>query len=436
MTKNIRGILLGGSNSIISGALRDGLSEWINLNNMAIGASSSLQNLSRVVQFSSSIIDADVVFSESNVNDSHNVNVLSAPLEFILENIEDYYYELAIRTRRCIVFILPVRYIEGKTESMAVIEAINNCHRDAAKKYGFPIIDVAKYFTSLPDEWIRLLLPDPRHVNNAFMYTVGSNVASALLNDKFSFSTVNSEKHLDKFGAYQVIDSKSLGKTYDKSNSMFSESVFELCDKYELSNLLGSGNALVGIGTWSDSQSTIKIKNKTCSIIKSFNNLNAFNEICTPMFNDFSITMCSMFGGVAVTEKSVNVNEKTPSSNNVLITCILFKKSDNKYIRLQEDQNISSDYSYLIPSAEPYYRGLAFFIKKTPLVFFVEMKSKVKNVDVETFYSNYIKSTALFFAQHQSPIAYKLMRLAKFINPKNTFAINFLKRNKKIKKDI
>lgn len=437
MNNKAKGILFGGSNSIISGALRDGLSNGLELSNFAVGASSSIQNLSKLIQNKEEVARSDIVFSESNVNDSHNINTLSIPPNLILSNINLYYEEMSLVTNKCIIFILPVRCIMGKTEDESIVSTVNECHKENAKKYGYPVIDVSECFNQIPDEWVRLLLPDPRHVNNAFMYNLGLNTSSYFLKGGFKFTQQPAYlESLIKINEYILITAEKMGEGDRKKNSMFEENTFELIEgKYFKLPKSSIGYSLIGIGTWSNGPSTIEIRNKGVTIVKSFNSLNAFNELIQPLVLGEDTSFTSKKGENTQTEKSVNVNLNTKANSCVLITCLLLKLNVNKDKHpIKVDINYTNvDYSFLIPNPEPYYRSILFFIQKTPINFLIDKKSISFNGDLGIYYSNCVRDAALFFSKKKSPIAYKLMRLAKFINPNNTYAINFLKRRIKDK---
>lgn len=432
----MKAILLGGSNSIIGGALRSGLSSQMNLLNLAIGASSSLQNLSRVIEYSDDIIASDIVFTESNVNDSHNANILDVDNQLIIDNIVSYYHELSLRTNRCVVFILPVRCIKGKTEDKSIVELINNCHRACAIKYGFKIVDIATKFNNLPLDWERLLLPDPRHVNNAFMYNLGCNVAKHILeNEPFFHAEYKDFFPNVESSNFKLLKAIDLGNVKEKSNNMFSETTYELDRIQPLEKVKNFETySIIGLGTWSDGPSSLKIKTKDATFTKNFNSLNAFNEICNKLVIDSDTIFSSKFGDCECTENSVNVPSKVRSQSGVLLTCLLFMKSNNKrnYLlkKVTSGDLDNNDLSFLIPDAEPYYRSISFFIRKTPMSFFIETKHDAYKGSTEEFYSNYIKDTAIYFARIESTVTYKLMRLARWVNPHNKFAVNYLNKNK------
>ena len=67
--KNI--ILLGGSNSVMVNGLQKGLREYANVTNLALGATTSIQNLYELKREKNqeAIKNADLIVTESNIND-------------------------------------------------------------------------------------------------------------------------------------------------------------------------------------------------------------------------------------------------------------------------------------------------------------------------------------------------------------------------------
>ncbi|EJD3103138.1 hypothetical protein M1V08_001704, partial [Campylobacter jejuni] len=114
--KNI--VLLGGSNSVIVNGLQKGLKESIKkfnttvakrqeklkFYNLALGATSSLQNLYELKRDRNKTIlkNAKLIISESNVNDSWSYNNFE-----IYEIIESFFTELSCLDTKILILILP-----------------------------------------------------------------------------------------------------------------------------------------------------------------------------------------------------------------------------------------------------------------------------------------------------------------------------------------
>ncbi|MBB1298294.1 hypothetical protein [Pseudoalteromonas sp. SR41-7] len=435
MTKKLNTILLGGSNSIMSGALKSGLGCKSSLHNFAIGASSVVQNASELSKNRQKIINADLVITESNVNDSHNVNVLNAPINFMVEKISEYYLELSKLNKNCVVFILPVKFIEGKTESIDIIEEINNAHRANAINHGFYIVDLALYFKELSSDVMDMVMPDPRHVNNSYMYNIGVNVIAYFTSLKNV--AINKDKLILAESNYSFLNANLFGSIETKQNSMFEAELLEL-DEGEVYTFPKSsfGYYLIGIATWSDGDSAIEIASKKNVLRKAFNNLNAFNELLTPIKIDESTQFSTIKVDIKTTEASVNVSDFINCNNNTRLAGFYVAKNlvacDLSY-ETPLDSAYSRDLDFLIPDVMPYFHSVKFFLSRVSITKVINLKYNNSKADASTFYANLVKDAAVFFINKDNSLAYKLMRLALFINPKNRLAKKWLK-NRKSKK--
>ncbi|MBN2671473.1 MAG: hypothetical protein JXX29_07360 [Deltaproteobacteria bacterium] len=104
-----KGILFGGSNSIIIGGFADGLqSNLPNLKNVAVGTSSSLQNLFELIRHGDEIANADFIITESNVNDSLAAAKLQ-DVPFVVKNADWYYRELSRSGLPVFVLMMPLK---------------------------------------------------------------------------------------------------------------------------------------------------------------------------------------------------------------------------------------------------------------------------------------------------------------------------------------
>ncbi|MCR8706973.1 glycosyltransferase [Campylobacter sp. W0066.2] len=99
-------VLLGGSNSVIVNGLQKGLrQENVNLINLALGATDSIQNLYELKRKRNQQIinKADLIITESNVNDSWVMDD-----RILFDNLKKYYQELSsLRFCKILVIILP-----------------------------------------------------------------------------------------------------------------------------------------------------------------------------------------------------------------------------------------------------------------------------------------------------------------------------------------
>ncbi|EJH9383073.1 hypothetical protein NF805_001689, partial [Campylobacter jejuni] len=101
-------VLLGGSNSVMVNGLSAGLSQkHVKLTNLALGATSCLQNLYELKRIrNQEIIDkADLIITESNVNDAFLSD------EYLFENLSYFYRELYLTKKKVLVIILPFYHL-------------------------------------------------------------------------------------------------------------------------------------------------------------------------------------------------------------------------------------------------------------------------------------------------------------------------------------
>lgn len=418
----------------MNGALKAGLSCKSDLTNIAMGASSVVQNASELSKSRAAIINSDLVITESNVNDSHNVNVLNLPINYMLERISEFYSELYKLNKRCVVLILPVKHLEGKTESLDVIRMINQAHRANAIKHQFYIVDLAMYFSKLSQEVIDMLMPDPRHVNNSYMYNLGINVINYITSLKLS--TTNDVNSNITESRYSFLDASLFGKVEKKHNSMFEVELLELMegDTYKFKKSV-YGYYIIGIATWSDGNSAIKITNKYGELRKCFNNLNAFNEVTVPIKIDESTEFNTIKIDIEKTEESVNVKNFTNCKDNTKLAGFYIVK-DLEVCNVTDiyDNDNDNDYEldFLIPDSAPYFHSIKFFLSRVTMGQLVNFKYNNFKGDASSFYANFTKDVAIFFINKDIKLAYKLMRLALFINPNNQLAKKWIK-NQRLK---
>ena len=169
--------LFGGSNSIVKGGLNAGWPDDSSVINAAIRASSSIQNLYALLCVRDSIESDDIIVSESNVNESFNVNVHGdASLPTILENIDSYYFELDAVECHKVVVLMPFRNYLDRQESSDIVNAVNGRHLDNANKYGLYLLNLSDVFSAVPEKDLKYIMADARHPLQAIMFNVAKNI--------------------------------------------------------------------------------------------------------------------------------------------------------------------------------------------------------------------------------------------------------------------
>ncbi|MCV3453970.1 hypothetical protein L8W55_04065 [Campylobacter sp. FU_520] len=131
--KQIKVVLFGGSNSIIKNGLQKGLQqENVLLCNFALGATTSIQNLYELIRRQDEVKNADLIITESNVNDSFSSNLNT------YRNLNWFYEEIYKTNKKILVLILPYYGVN--------IVNTNRIHRKLIEKYGFNYIDMQEYY--------------------------------------------------------------------------------------------------------------------------------------------------------------------------------------------------------------------------------------------------------------------------------------------------
>ncbi|WP_258460647.1 hypothetical protein [Campylobacter hyointestinalis] len=240
--KNI--ILLGGSNSVMVNGLQKGLREYANVTNLALGSSTSLQNLYELKREKNqeAIKNADLIVTESNINEIYNnadeKEALS--LEIIFKNLQYLYATLYELKKPVCILILPLgvhRYV-----------AIDNMHRFLANYFGLNIIDMQSYYEK--SEIIQFGNKFGAHQLAIVNRYVGKEIAKNI--DCFKISNKNLDINLPEFKILTPQDMKRVGnfKIFNPKNSMYDEIVYRLEGGNYLSFEGYEGYQIIGMHGW------------------------------------------------------------------------------------------------------------------------------------------------------------------------------------------
>ncbi|MEM6231170.1 hypothetical protein [Shewanella scandinavica] len=278
--------LLGGSNSLKKGGIKDGLKLNFEVLNFSLGGSTSLQNLYELIRHDEVIRSCDLVITESNVNEFHSLNLLSCPLSIIEKNIHMYYERLSTLDVPVLILLLPLQ-----TKRFNNGEDINKLHKKYIYKYGFNFIDLNEIYSSngINDKYYFDNLDHPPSI---IMYMLGSIVDI----DWLQIHKINNSESFEYliYNDFEELESKV------KSNSMFSETVHHLDRELRFSDNV-SGYSLVGFHSWSDRNSILNVSNETENICKRVNTECQFHEILKPI----NVEMTTVFDSVEFS-KSLN----------------------------------------------------------------------------------------------------------------------------------
>ncbi|MGL1115086.1 hypothetical protein [Vibrio vulnificus] len=255
-------VLLGGSNSVRKNGLRKALSQEC-LTSYALGATSSLQNLYELIRHRKFIEQSSLIISESNVNDFHVHNILNVSLSDLEINIKRLYRELSTTNCKVIVILLPLQTPKFKNG-----EKINSIHKQWINYYGLDYIDVDAYFGN-NDIYRFFYFNNLDHPLDRHMYQIGKRIIR--LYDRLSIK--NNKIYEEEFFVYSDFPVEKV----EKSNSIFDEKINVIDDDIDIS--IGKGKRVIGIHSWCNNNSKLKITSNEVSYVRSANNENQFHDI-------------------------------------------------------------------------------------------------------------------------------------------------------------
>ncbi|EGK8023257.1 hypothetical protein IO403_001439 [Campylobacter lari] len=210
--KNI--VLLGGSNSVLTNGLRKGLQQpGVNLINLALGATSCIQNLYELKRKFQLIQNADLIVTESNINDSFSMNNVGN-----CRILKWYYEELLRINKKILVLILPFYEYNYK--------ATNHIHRYFINKYCFNFIDLQRYYDFYQlENFSKLREENGSHQFEFILRELGKNIVTNVNNFKFS-----TKKICFNNPEFVICDVNELvdKKINSIKNSMYEENYFRI----------------------------------------------------------------------------------------------------------------------------------------------------------------------------------------------------------------
>ncbi|EAJ2265600.1 hypothetical protein BEQ96_10010 [Campylobacter coli] len=348
--KNI--VLLGGSNSVLTNGLKNGLQceESIVLKNYALGACTCLQNLYALILNKNDILDADLLVTESNVNEIHSFCRIKMPLKQLSYIINTYYEELSFLNIKILVLILPICEKHPSNED---IEIINDLHRKNCVKYGFNCIDMQSYYKKNNVFEFFMDLPENHHPMETIMNKLGRNIAKNI--DAFKYHLQNKNKLHRKY-AFFIPEVDTIGnklETKIKSNSLYRETIVRITDKAKI--LFPSkfqGYRVAAIYTWNDFEeecygtkvfSSLVLENLQTKIVKPSNGWMQFSEL----HQDFNID-CSTFAyfnsqNTQITENSILIHGRELMLKHVDLIAFFLIKDEYNNLSINMDFNFAHE---------------------------------------------------------------------------------------------
>ncbi|MDN2745738.1 SGNH/GDSL hydrolase family protein, partial [Campylobacter jejuni] len=280
-------VLFGGSNSVAMDGLQKGLKQNnIHLTNLALGATTSIQNLYELKRERNQkfLQNADLIITESNVNELEEIcdRYSKLSLDFLYEILVYFYEELVKFNKKVLIILLPC--------DMQNCKIVNNMHYWFARKFGFNIIDMDSYY-KMNDLYFFHNLYDSLHPMNSIMRELGINIIKNIIFFQKS-KRIKTENYIFKECHIEdLIVRKGSIKRKHYKNSMYNENVMSV----DTNTILQfpqkyCGYKIFAIHTWNKDDgldwyqstyhlSNIYIQNKNNLIVKSTNFLNSVIEL-------------------------------------------------------------------------------------------------------------------------------------------------------------
>ncbi|MBF7043807.1 hypothetical protein, partial [Campylobacter volucris] len=278
--KNYNVVLFGGSNSVLKNGLQQGLKQDnVNLFNFSLGMTTCIQNLYELKRSKNfdCILKADLIISESNINDyAAVVNPKeSLSLEILYRNLDLFYYELSImKDKKILILILPM--------FKHISEIVNKIHLKLIFQYKLNYIDMS-YFFNKYDFKDFYQSYDMQHPLPVIMENLGQNIIH-------NIELLHITSHIQIEREYSLNIYEMSDKTNSIQNSMYSENPFVLSNNKMYFPKKFYGYKFLSLHTWNYlpdiglknstlCYSDILIQNKEKYILKSCNFLNSCVEI-------------------------------------------------------------------------------------------------------------------------------------------------------------
>lgn len=261
-------VLLGGSNSVMVNGLQKGLrQENVNLTNLALGASNSLQKLYSLIRSKNqeALKQADFIVIETNINDTMMLEDFNASENVFVRNFTWLCSQL-YRSQKKIIFIILSFWLKKHRKTLIV----DNLIREKANKYGFNVIDMQEHYKKL-DVYRFYYANDLSHQLQSIMCEMGKNIARNLIVFRHTKTNVISDK-IPKFKLFHFDGDRDGAICV---NTQYSEVMYRLNEGSQLHfprNLVGY--KLIGFMSWNKDEqdqccASIKFINSDKKIVKS-----------------------------------------------------------------------------------------------------------------------------------------------------------------------
>ena len=359
----LNAVLFGGSNSVMRHGLKYGMAAETNLTNLALGASSSSQNLHAALSDPAALAAADFIVTESNVNDSHAVASVGCDPRVVEASIDSLYALLAATGKPVFTLILPHRAPLHAAETPKLIARLNRRHRLNAGRYGIYGIDLAHHWSHLPDDRLAILQPDARHPHHTIMVQIALNITRWVRDNRLS-SAPSAEMPTSRYQPVKIADLDQ-AEVETKANNAFAAGVRDVARAPVTFPSDFWGRRLVAIETWSDGPSVVHVTADGKHVFKPVNASYAFNEFKNPILIGPETRISSpLTSDFRLTEKSLNVDRISGPLHPAKVAGFLIQ-SDAPRIDWN-DITIPDmpDRCDLIPDIDPYLTAHDFFLRR------------------------------------------------------------------------
>jgi hypothetical protein len=314
-SEKLKVVILGGSNSIKKNGLYKSIRDRCNVTNLALGASTSNQNLYQLIRHEDEIRNADLIISESNVNDFHNINLVGTDKDFIKDRINHLYSYLSSLSTKVTIILLPLQ-----TKSFKESDFVNQIHREFLAYYQLDYIDVDRYYKEHGlEEFFNYQNLD--HPLDGQMYELGNQIIDNIA----IYSDVSNNISLPK---YEVIS--ELAEGHIKKNSLVNERVNVISKEVKVK--VNQDCELVGLHSWNDFSSEILILSGQKRYVRGANNECQFHDVNNMTIKDLELILSPNINGENITDKSIRYNRESEVSSQFNIISLFILLDD--YIKI------------------------------------------------------------------------------------------------------
>lgn len=405
--------ILGGSNSIVKFGFSYGLKHSLEVDNLSLGASTSLQRVHQLVKLGHKINEYDYFIIDSLVNDIHAFHSAKIPYDLLKYNIFLMYKSLALTGIPVVAVLFPID-MSNTSFSHDVVKDIYDIHLLYINEFGFNVVDLVKSTKNINSP---ILFHDNLHINSCLSYEVGTNLGIWLADLKsFKRECIPLESY---FSYFDVTEMKSDFELINHSNSLFSRVSAKISDYcFLFDDCIDSKRSyIIGLETWNEKPVKLQVSSEVSSICKLIGGENIrFNELQVPV--NLDNLRLNVDNSLKVTELSINhppVNDLIDYGEYLFLTSFLIQhdKEDFDSVKVIDSGNVVviSDLLNLFPAFS--YSCKILSSKKSIVSF-------DRNVPIDNI-ANYARDAAVELESIKPKLSYRLMCLAQLCRPNGLF---------------